>query len=100
MDSDIKAIVEQCPTLRLQVNKGERHRITHSGVRRGSLWVQPRTNGYCVIPTGEVEALILHFLHTHCGDESGKDYKGRWKWWNIAQRDLAKVIQHFGEPKQ
>ena len=69
-----------------------------NGIRRGSLWVTPRTDGYCVTPSGDVEALMFNFLHTNFGDESGNDYKGRWKWWNIKPGDIARVIQHFGEP--
>lgn len=98
LNTDIKAIVEQCPVLQCHVNKGERHRITRSGIRRGSLWVTPRTNCYCVTPTGEVEALLGNFLHTRFGAESGEDYKGRWKWWNITDlRDVSKIIQRLGE---
>jgi hypothetical protein len=99
MNGDIKAIVEQCPVLHFQVNKGERHRIMRSGIRRGSLWVTPRTDCYCVAPTGEVEASMDNFLRTHFGPEDGADYKGRWKWWNIPNLgDVAKIIQRFGEP--
>jgi hypothetical protein len=99
MNKDIKAIVEQCPLLHFKVNKGERHRIMRSGTKRGSLWVVPRTNGYCITPTGELEERMSNFLKTNFGRNSGEDYKGRWKWWNI--KDLggvARVIQHFGEP--
>lgn len=84
--------------LHFQVNKGERHRIMRSGIKRGSLWVTPRNNWYCVETTGEVESLMHHFLHTHFGAESGEDYKGRLKWWNITDfGDVAKVIRRFGE---
>ncbi len=86
--------------LHFQVNKGERHRITRSGITRGSLWVAPRTDGYCITPAGEVETLMYDFLHTNFGNERGEDYKGRWKWWNITDcGDVARVIQHFAEPK-
>ena len=98
MNSDIKAIVDQFPSLSLQVNIGERHRIMRTGIKRGSLWIAPRLHYYSVTPSGEVEALLSHFLHSHFGAETGQDYKGRWKVWNIP--DLAgvtKLIQRFGE---
>ena len=98
MDTDIKAIVDQCPLLHLQLNKGERHRITRSDIKRGSLWIAPRIHFYSVTPTGEVEALLSHFLHSHFGAETGQDYKGRWKYWNIPDFDTVnKLIQRFGE---
>ena len=98
MDRTIKAIVEQCPMLRVQVNKGERHRIMHNGIRRGSLWVTPRTHWYCVEPTGEVGALMYNFLHDHFGPETGEDYKGRWKYWDIKGiGDVSTIIRRFGE---
>lgn len=59
MNNVVKATVEQCPKLELQINKGERHRIIHSGIRSGSLWITPRLKSYCVCPTGEVETLRL-----------------------------------------
>jgi hypothetical protein len=99
MNRDIIAIVDQCPALRFKVNKGERHRIMRSGIKRGSLWVTPKTNCYCVTLTGEVEALMYNFLHTRFGAENGEDYKGRWKWWNITDLgEVATIIQRFGEP--
>lgn len=99
MNREIKAIVEQYPVLHFQVNKGERHRIMRSGIRRGSLWITHRVNYYCVAPTGEVEALLCNFLHTQFGAENGVDYKGRWKWWNITDLgDVTKIIQRFGKP--
>ena len=98
MNTDIKAIVEQCPLLHLQLNKGERHRIMRSDIKRGSLWIAPRIHYYSVTPSGEVEAMLYHFLHSHFGVETGQDYKGRWKYWNIPDLDgVAKLIQRFGE---
>jgi hypothetical protein len=41
---------------------------------------------------------MYNFLHSHFGAENGEDYKGTWKWWNIAGLgDLAKIIQRFGQ---
>lgn len=99
MNSDIKAIVDKFPSLSLQVNVGERHRIMRSGIKRGSLWIAPRVSYFSVTPSGEAEDLLYHFLHSNFGDEAGVDYKGRWKWWNITELDdVAKIIQRFTEP--
>lgn len=99
MNSNIKAIVEQFPSLSLQVNIGERHRIMRSGIKRGSLWIAPRVCGYNVSPTGEVETLMLHFLRSQFGVETGQDSKGRWKCWDIPGLDgITKIIQRFAEP--
>ena len=98
MNRDIGAIVDQCPMLHFQVNKGERHRIMRSGIRRGSLWVTPRTNCYCIAPTGEVEALMYYFLSSHFGAETGQDHKGKWEYWNIRDiGDVSKIIRRFGD---
>jgi len=98
MNTDIKAIVEQFPLLQLQVNKGERHRIMRSGIKRGSLWIAPRAHYYSVTPSGEVEVLLDHFLRSHFGAETGQDYKGRWRYWDIPDLDgVAKIIHRFGE---
>ncbi len=99
MNIKIKAIVEQCPMLHFQVNKGEIHRIMRSGIVRGSLWVTPRVNYYTVTPTGEVATRIYDFMCSHFGAETGEDHKGRWKYWNIREiGDVSKIIRHFGEP--
>ena len=98
MKSDIKAIVKQCPMLRLQVNKGERHRIMRSSIRRGSLWIEPRIKGYSINTTGEVASLMDHFLRTNFGPETGQDSKGRWKTWKISDNaDLSRIIRHLSE---
>ncbi len=98
MNTNIKDIIQGCPTLYFKVNKGERHRIMRSDIGRGSLWISPRISGYNVIPTGDVEALMLHFLRDHYGSESGEDYKGRWKYWNIPDiAGVAAIIQRFGD---
>ena len=98
MNTEIKAIVEQYPTLHFKVNIGERHRIMRSDITRGSLWIAPRISGCNVILTGEVETLMLHFLRSHFGAETGEDHKGRWKYWNIPDLDgVTKIIRRLGE---
>ena len=98
MNAKIREIVEQFRMLHFQVNKGKRHRIMRSGIRRGSLWVTPRTKGYCIAPTGEVEEKMESFLRTNFGAESGRDTQNRWKYWNISDiADVSKIIRRFGE---
>lgn len=98
MNSDIKAIVDQLPLLSLQVNIGEKHRIMHSGIKLGSLWIEPRVRGYNVLSTGDAETLLLQFLYSHFGVEKGENSKGR-KYWEIQDIDgVAKIIQRFAEP--
>ncbi len=80
--------------LRLQINKGERHRIMRNGVRRGSLWVTPGTNCYCVCVTGETEAILYDFLRSDFGAETGED-QGK-KYWNVISiKDVDKIIRQF-----
>ena len=96
MNRDIQAIVKQYPTLTLQLNKGERHRIMRSGIRRGSLWISPRINAYCITPTGEVASLMDHFLRSGFGPETGKDRS--YNYWNISDvADVSSIVRHFGE---
>jgi hypothetical protein len=96
MNSLIKSTVENCRKLHLQLNKGERHRITRDGVGRGSLWVTPRVECFCVCPTGEVEQLLYGFLRAHYGPEAGVDQNK--KYWNIEESaDVAQVIRYFDD---
>lgn len=73
MNKDVKATVAQCSVLEVQVNKGNRHRIMHSGIKAGSLWIIPRIACYYVSPTGEVETRLYDFLVDHFGSETGSD---------------------------
>ena len=96
MNADVESTVKRCPMLNLKLNKGERHRIMRNGSGRGSLWVTPRLNCYCVCPTGDVETLMYNFLCGHFGPETGIDQSR--KYWDIKDYgDVAKVIRHFGE---
>ena len=94
MDSNIKSTIEQCSKLRLQVNKGERHRIMHSAVKRGSLWVEPRRRSYNILPTGEVKSLLHDFIFSRFGPEKGESRPG--KYWELSNcNDVAEVIRRF-----
>jgi len=94
MNTEVKSIVGKCPMLRLQLNKGERHRIMRGDIRRGSLWVIPRSNWYSVFVTGEVEGLMYNFLCSTFGHEAGED-QGR-KYWNIGDiEDVSKIVHRF-----
>jgi hypothetical protein len=97
MNARIEAFVKQYPMLRFQVNKGERYRITRSGIRRGSLWVEARskTNRYFVTPTGEVADEVSDFLLNSFGGETSKDYRGRS--WHVSEIGVSKIIQRFAE---
>jgi hypothetical protein len=96
MNKEIESTVAQCQLLKVKENIGARHRISHSGVRSGSLWVTPMVKCYCVCPTGEVETLLYNYLCSHFGTETGVDQSR--KYWNIENYgDVAKVIRRFGE---
>ena len=97
MNADIESLVGKYPILTVRLNKGERHRIMRSDIRRGSLWVTPRSNWYSVCVTGEVEGLMYNFLCSTFRSEDGED-QGR-KYWNIGDiGDVSKIIRRFGQP--
>lgn len=50
MDHNIKALVDRYPNLRLQVNLGNRHRIIHRHIDRGSLWVYLCKQAHILLP--------------------------------------------------
>lgn len=96
MDKKIEKIIEGKSNLKLKLNKGERHRIIHNNVKRGSLWFTPRVNGYSVCPTGEVESLLYHFLTQRFGKETGIDQTR--KYWNIGSiQDVASIVEEFSK---
>lgn len=91
---NIKSSVAVCPNLSLKLNIGDRHRIMHSRIRKGSLWIRPQTERYRVSITGEVDGLLYHYLKGRFGINVGED-QGR-KYWHIEKiEDVQQVIRHF-----
>ena len=64
MNTDFESIVCKYPLLSIKENKGSRHRIMHSGVSNGSLWIRPRKRdeNYRVLISGDVDQLLGYYL--------------------------------------
>jgi len=106
MDLNIKALVDRYPNLRLQVNLGNRHRIIHRRIDRGSLWVYPfQTGEYTYGPTGDVKSIIIDLMHKHVLPEVGSsydDYEAKHKLLLTTKiviniTEMAKIIRRLGE---
>ena len=96
MNINIRSTIDGCQRLSLQVNKGSRHRITRSDVRRGSLWVTPRTNNFKVLVSGEVGPILFDYLRSHFGTEAGEDQNK--KYWDIEDiQKVASIIKRFDQ---
>ena len=94
MNSNIKDVVDNCPSLHLQINVGNRHRISHRKISRGSLWIGPHTNNYYVEVTGDIESYLYPFLQNkfgvHYGENQGK------KFWYVKNfEDVESIIQYL-----
>ena len=94
MNSNIKDVVDNCPSIHLQINVGNRHRISHRKISRGSLWIGPHTNNYYVEVTGDIESYLYPFLHNkfgvHYGENQGK------KFWYVKNfEDVESIIQYL-----
>lgn len=98
MNTHIHSTVEKHSSLRLQVNKGEIHRVIHQDVHPGSLWVHIRSNDYCVFITSQVLVLLDALFQSNFGRESGASQGKKW-WFVSSKEDLKKAIQLFGECK-
>jgi hypothetical protein len=101
MDYQIKAIVDRYPNLRIQVNKGERHRIMHRRIDRGSLWLGSRRAGeYGVLANGDVKHILHDLLNCYVDPAIGTDYDAyviRRKGVVIPNiNELAKIIGRLG----
>lgn len=95
MSNSIPSIVRKSSNLDLQINLGNRHRITRQGMEWGSLWITPQTNSFRVLISGEVDRMLYPFLHEQFGEEHGLDQnKKYWKIDDIAK--VATIIDRFG----
>lgn len=102
MDHHIKVLVDRYPNLRLQVNLGNRHRIIHRRIDRGSLWVGIRRTGDYVIGAGGDVRPVLIDLFDHYVDPAIGTYLDDY----IPQRkrliipnitEMANIIRRLGE---
>jgi len=96
MDAKIKTAVSSYSNLTLQVNDGEIHRIMRADIRRGSLWFEPRKQGYTVCLTGEVEGLLYNFVRENFGTpyrvHQGKNY-----WLVSGINEVEQIIERFSQ---
>lgn len=95
LNSNIKSVVSRYPLLSVQLNVGDRHRIVHSGLQRGSLWIRPRARDFRVLVTGEAETVLYHYMLNDFGPHVGED-QGR-KFWIVPDvQDVEHIISQFG----
>ena len=95
MTPSIESVVAELPVLRPKVNKGDRHRITHDKVKRGSLWIAAQTDVFRVLVSGEVDGLMTDFLRSGYGPEAGED-QGK-KYWKVAgEHNIVASLRKFG----
>ncbi|MCF7989005.1 MAG: hypothetical protein K9M02_01035 [Thiohalocapsa sp.] len=95
MNINIKQAVSTCPLLTVKENVGERHRIMHSGIRRGSLWIQPRRDDFRVLLSGEVDSVLGGYMRSRFGPHKGED-QGKKYWYLDSIADIESVIEYFG----
>ncbi len=97
---DIDKYVTEFSSLRLKVNKGERHRIMHKDIKnlQGSLWFQPYSGKYRLYPTGVVISYLSPLLHEKLGPPDGQDMER--DYWYVNQLNHVKeIVRAFSELK-
>ena len=102
MDLNIKALVDRYPNLRLQINLGNRHRIIHRHIDRGSLWVGIRRTGeYNIGAGGDVRPVLIDLFNHYADPAIGTymdDYIPHRKGLIIPNiTEMAKIIRRLGE---
>ena len=80
--------------LSLQVNKGQRHRITRLGLKGGSLWVTPYTDCYLLALSGNVKQVLEPKVISLVGEKHGDD-QDRIIWRLPHENDIKSVIFEF-----
>jgi len=90
----VKDAVATHSVLSLQVNKGQRHRITRLGLKRGSLWVTPYTDGYRLALSGNVKTILGPKVISLFGGKRGDD-QDRIFWHLTYEDNIKSVISEF-----
>jgi len=96
MNTAIQSAVAKYPTLSLKVNVGKRHRIMHSSISNGSLWVTPRKQGYHLAVTPVVKDVLGDFLKHNFGPYTRMD-QNRTCWDVDDIADVEKIIEQFAK---
>jgi hypothetical protein len=96
MIPEINAVVQRYPNLRLQVNKGERHRIIKNGVSRGSLWLAKQSERYRLKLTGDIAAALRGYVLAIAGDPAYAD-QGVDVWHLPFDGTMEKIIWKLAE---
>jgi hypothetical protein len=91
----IVGAVERHSMLSVKINVGNRHRVSKTGLRRGSVWVTPRNSHYHVALSGEVKSRLGPSMEILFGPKHGDDQDRIY--WKLSNRDvLEKIMQLFG----
>ena len=96
MIPEINAAVQRYPNLRLQVNKGEIHRIRKDGITSGSLWLEKQRECYRLQLTGEVIPLLTDYVIKQVGDPAYVD-KGYNVWRLPFDGSMEKIMRKLAE---
>ena len=97
---DIDKFLTEFSTLRLKINKGERHRIMHENLKSkdGSLWFQPYSDKFRLYPTGLVVSYLGPVLREKFGSAHGQDM-GRDYWYVNQLNEVKEIVKAFAELK-
>ncbi len=98
MIPEINDAVNRHPNLRLQVNKGERHRITRQGISRGSLWLEKQTEYYRLKLTGDIAVALQGDVRLLVGEPALVD-QGVDVWRLPFDGTMEKIIRRLSEAK-
>jgi hypothetical protein len=98
LERTLNALKAEYPVLCWRLNPGEHYRVMRPDIRRGSVWIIPRLDHWCVNPTGAVWRRLEAFLKGQFGTVSHWDKpKSRWPYWDVTDlKHVATIVREFG----
>jgi hypothetical protein len=92
MNSNIQAVINSCEKLQLQVNTGDRHRITKDTISSGSLWLEVQSETYRLKLTGGVKTALESYVNLTAGAPTVEDQGN--PVWHLPFTGLMEKIIH------